>query len=148
MSDFILSNLPWFWLGMAIIFVLIEVFTTSLTTIWAAISAFVMIFLSMTKVDFKWQFLIFPILTFLLLIFTRPFAVKKLKAKIDKNDVNSIVGQNVTIVSDLNSSEKIEGKTQNGVIWTILADKNQNLETGNVCKITEVIGNSLKVEKE
>ena len=105
MISFIYSNLPWFWLGLTIIFILIEAFTFSLTTIWAALSSLVMIFLSLTKINFKWQILIFAILTILFLIFTRPFMLKKLKVKNGQNTVNPLVGQEVVITKDNSTFE-------------------------------------------
>ncbi len=142
MSGFIYSNLPWFWLCLTIIFIVIEVFTFSLTTIWAALSSLVMIFLSLTKINFKWQILIFAVLTILFLIFTRPFILKKLKIKNGQNTVNSLVGQEVVIV---NEGTKLEGKTQNGVIWTVLPFDNQQLHKNDICIVKEVSGNILKL---
>lgn len=142
MISFIYSNLPWFWLGVTIIFILIEAFTFSLTTIWAALSSLVMIFLSLTKINFKWQILIFAILTILFLIFTRPFMLKKLKVKNGQNTVNPLVGQEVVITND---NSTFEGKTQNGVIWTVLPYENQELHKNDICIVKEVSGNILKV---
>ncbi len=142
MSGFFYSNLPWFWLCLTIIFIVIEVFTFSLTTIWAALSSLVMIFLSLTKINFKWQILIFAVLTILFLIFTRPFILKKLKIKNGQNTVNSLVGQEVVIV---NEGTKLEGKTQNGVIWTVLPFDNQQLHKNDICIVKEVSGNILKL---
>ena len=48
MTNFILSNLPWFWLIMLVVFVVIEAFTMSLTTIWAALSSLPLIFIAKT----------------------------------------------------------------------------------------------------
>ena len=50
---------PWFWLVLLLAFVAIEIFTFQLTTIWCAIAALPMIFISLTKMDMVWQLLIF-----------------------------------------------------------------------------------------
>ena len=42
------DNLPWVWVAVTIICVVIESLTLSLTTIWFGISAFVMVFLAFT----------------------------------------------------------------------------------------------------
>ena len=88
MTNFILSFLPWIWLTLLIIFVVIEAFTMSLTTIWPAIASLPLIFIAKTGLPFKWQLLIFVLLTLVLVIFTRPFAVKKLKIGNNKTNVN------------------------------------------------------------
>ena len=41
----LLDNLPWFWVAVTIICVVIESLTLALTTIWFGISAFLMVFL-------------------------------------------------------------------------------------------------------
>lgn len=146
MIEFFYSNLPWFWLILTVFFVVIEVLTFSLTTIWAALSSLVMIFLSLTKLDFKWQILIFALLTIVFLIFTRPFIQKKLKIKNGQDSVNSLIGQKVTIIADLQTASKIEAKTQNGVIWTVLPYENQELHKNDICTISEISGNILKVK--
>ncbi len=146
MIEFFYSNLPWFWLILTVLFVVIEVLTFSLTTIWAALSSLVMIFLSLTKLDFKWQILIFALLTIVFLIFTRPFIQKKLKIKNGQDSVNSLIGQKVTIIADLQTASKIKAKTQNGVIWTVLPYENQELHKNDICTISEISGNILKVK--
>ena len=77
--SFILEYLPWFWLFLVILFTAIEVATFGLATIWFALGALVMLFLSPLPIPFLWQILLFLIISSVLLIFTRPVAVKKLK---------------------------------------------------------------------
>ena len=89
-----------------------------LATIWAAISAFFMIFISRTSIPFKWQLLIFLAITIILIIFTRPFAVKKLKLGKDKMNVNALEGQEVIVTKAIKEFEKGEVKAKNGVFWT------------------------------
>ena len=84
MMNLILNNLPWFWLSMVIIFTVIEVFTAGLTTIWFAIGSVPMIFLSYLPIPFLYQVLLMLVISIVLLIFTRPFAVKKLNANKEK----------------------------------------------------------------
>lgn len=74
---FLMNNLMWFWLGVMLLCVVIEAATFALTTVWGAISAFVMIFVSRTNMPLKWQLILFLVLTIVLVLTTRPFAVKK-----------------------------------------------------------------------
>ena len=109
----------WAWLGAFVIFVIIEAATQALTTIWAALAAFLMIFLSKTNMPIRWQILLFLIITILLIIFTRPFAIKKLKLGRDKMNVNALEGQEILITKKITQFEKGEGKAKNGVIWSV-----------------------------
>ncbi|MGN0728385.1 NfeD family protein [Treponema sp.] len=145
MGDFFFQNMPWLWLFFTIIFLVIEAFTLSLTTIWAAISSLALIFISMARIDIKWQILIFMVFTIILLVSTRSFVLKKLNPHNGVNAVNSIVGQEVTITRKIEDSKKYEGKTQNGVTWTVVADSPEELNTNDICIIEEISGNTLKV---
>ena len=75
------DNLPWVWVAVTIICVVIESLTLSLTTIWFGISAFFMVFLAFSPIPFGFQLFIFVAVALVLLIFTRPIVRKKLNQK-------------------------------------------------------------------
>lgn len=146
---FLMNNLMWFWLGVMLLCVVIEAATFALTTVWGAVSAFVMIFVSRTNMPLKWQLILFLVLTIVLVLTTRPFAVKKLKLGKDKTNVNSMEGQEVLVTKRISRFEKGEVKAKNGVIWSAKnadeQDESDILE-GSVCKIVKVDGNTLSVK--
>jgi membrane protein implicated in regulation of membrane protease activity len=113
MTELFLSNLPWFWVGILIICLVVEAFTMVLTTIWPAIASIPMIFISRTDLPFRWQLLIFVILTIALIIITRPIAIKKLKLGNEKTNADTILGKEVLIVKKLHllKKEKQKDKT-------------------------------------
>lgn len=144
-----MNNLMWFWLGVMLLCVVIEAATFALTTVWGAISAFVMIFVSRTNMPLKWQLILFLVLTIVLVLTTRPFAVKKLKLGKDKTNVNSMEGQEVLVTKRISRFEKGEVKAKNGVIWSAKnADEQDDadISEGSVCKIVKVDGNTLSVK--
>lgn len=146
MYDFIMSNLMWFWLAIMIVCIVIEAITFNLTTVWAAIAAFVMIFLSKTGIDFKWQLLIFLALTIVLIVFTRPFVMKKLKLGKNVTNVNTMEGQEVLVVKAVSKFAKGEAKAVNGVIWSVTSEEGVDIAEGTVCIVTKVDGNTLTVK--
>lgn len=144
-----MNNLMWFWLGVMLLCVVIEAATFALTTVWGAISAFVMIFVSRTNMPLKWQLILFLVLTIVLVLTTRPFAVKKLKLGKDKTNVNSMEGQEVLVTKRISRFEKGEVKAKNGVIWSAKNADEQDgsdIPEGSVCKIVKVDGNTLSVK--
>lgn len=144
-----MNNLMWFWLGVMLLCVVIEAVTFALTTVWGAIAAFVMIFVSRTNMPLKWQLILFLVLTIVLVLTTRPFAVKKLKLGKDKTNVNSMEGQEVLVTKRISWFEKGEVKAKNGVIWSAKnADEQDEADIleGSVCKIVKVDGNTLSVK--
>jgi len=152
MMEFLVSNSPWFWLIVLIVCIIIEAPTMALTTVWGAIAALPMIFIAKTGLAFKWQFLIFAIITVALIIFTRPFALKKLKMGKSKTNVNMMEGEEVQIVKTISKFQKGEAKAKNGVVWTATSENGDTLQKGSIALISAVEGNTLilkaKEEKE
>ncbi len=145
MMNFILSNLMWAWLAAFVFFLIIEAVTQALTTIWASIAALLMIFLSKTNMPVKWQVLLFLIITILLMVFTRPFAIKKLKLGKYKMNVNAMEGQEILITKKISKFEKGEGKAKNGVIWTVTSADGSEIAENSICTVEKVNGNTLEV---
>ncbi len=144
-----LNNLMWFWLAVMVLCLVVEAASFSLTTVWGAISALVMIFLSRTNMPLRWQLILFLVLTIALVLITRPFAMKKLKLGKNTTNVNSMEGQEVLVVKRISKFEKGEVKAKNGVVWSAKnADENSDSEIpeGSVCVIEKVDGNTLSVK--
>lgn len=140
--------LPWVWLGILIICIIIEAFTQSLTTIWAAIAAFPLIFLSRTSLSFSWQLLLFLIITVLLIVFTRPFALKHLKMGKYRSNINTLEGAEVLIVKAISKFEIGEAKAKNGVIWNAKSENDEDIAENTICVIVSVNGNTLIVKEK
>lgn len=146
MINFIAMYAPWFWLAVMVLCIVIEALTLGLTTIWAAIAALPMIFVSRTGLGLQWQLLIFVVLTAVLVGFTRPIVVKKLKAGKEKTNVNTLEGEEVLVVKTVSQFSKGEAKTRNGVIWTCQSASGKEIPEGTTCKIVKVEGNTLLID--
>ena len=138
-SQVILNNLPWFWVAVTVICILIETFTMGLTTIWFAIGAAVMIFVSMTHIAFKWQLLLFVVISCALLFSTRPFALKKLQSKKIKTNSDSLIGKKAIVTEKIEPLQKGAIKI-NGIEWTAASANDSVIEKGAECEITDIQG--------
>jgi membrane protein implicated in regulation of membrane protease activity len=147
MIEFIMSNLFWFWLAVFVIMVIIEAMTIALVSIWCGISALIMIFLSRTEMSFKWQLLIFLLISVVLMLFTRPFFVKKLKLGKNKMNTESIEGTKMKVIEPISQFQKGTVKAQNGVVWNAESTDEEPLSSGDICIVKSVKGNTLVVQK-
>jgi len=129
----------WIWVALVIIFALIEVFTLGLTTVWFAIAALVMVFLSFFPIPLTAQILIFLAIAALLLIFTRPVAIKKLKIGREKTNVDSLIGKHALVVKAIGEFERGEAKI-NGQIWSARSEDNNTIAEGAKCEILRIEG--------
>jgi len=136
----------WIWVALVIIFAIIEIFTLGLTTVWFAIAAVIMVFLSFLKIPLTVQILIFLAISALLLIFTRPLAVKKFKIGREKTNVDSLVGKHALVVKTISEFERGEAKI-NGQIWTARSEDSTEITEGSKCEILRIEGVQLIVRK-
>ena len=132
-------SIRWIWVGLTIIFSLIEVFTFGLTTIWFALSALVMVFLSFLDIPVSWQILIFLAISTVLLIFTRPLAIKKFKSGSEKTNVDSLPGKHALVTGKISEFEKGQIKI-NGQFWSAHSEDNSEIEKGKKCIIIRIEG--------
>jgi membrane protein implicated in regulation of membrane protease activity len=131
---------------MVIIFAVIEVITFGLTTVWFAIAALVMVFLSFLKIPLAVQVLIFLAISAVLLIFTRPLAIKKFKMGKEKTNVDSLIGKHVLITKTISEFEKGEVKV-NGLVWAARSENNTDITEGTKCEIVRIEGVQLIVRE-
>ena len=131
-------------MALVIIFALIEVFTLGLTTVWFAIAASIMVFLSFFKIPLSVQILIFLAISAVLLIFTRPVAIKRFKVGREKTNVDSLIGKRVLVTKTISEFEKGEVKI-NGLIWAARSEQNTEIVEGTKCEVLRIEGVQLIV---
>lgn len=139
MKTWLLSNLPWIWFIVGIICAAIEFVLPGLTTIWFGAGALVMVLLSFLPIPLAIQILIWLIISTILLIFTRPFAVKKLNANKEKTNVSALIGNIAIVTKTITKFEKGEIKVE-GITWTAKTNDDTPLAAGSECKIVNIEG--------
>jgi len=137
--DFGFVSIRWIWVALTIIFSLIEIFTLGLTTVWFALAALVLVFLSFLPIPLVYQIIIFLAISAVLLIFTRPVAVKKLKAGREKTNVDSLVGKHALVTKQIGEFDRGEVKL-NGQIWTAHSDDGSVINEGTKCEVVRIEG--------
>ena len=80
------------WLGLMILFIVMEIATVGLTAIWLAGGALAALIVSVAGPGIEWQILAFIIVSFLLLVFTRPFAKKYINSHHEKTNYEELIG--------------------------------------------------------
>jgi membrane protein implicated in regulation of membrane protease activity len=139
LTSFGFVSVHWIWVALLILFALIEACTLGLTTVWFTLSALVMVFLSFLNIPFPVQVLIFLGISALLLVFTRPLAVKKLKIGRLKTNVDSLAGQHALVIKKISEFEKGEVKIA-GQIWTARSEDGSEIAKGVKCEVLRIEG--------
>ena len=107
-----------YWLLLSIVLIVIELFTMSLTTIWFAGGAIITFFASLLGVSLQIQWVIFIIISLILLLLTRPVAMKIVKGKTTKTNVDAIIGTHALVTKTIDNEKSTGAVRVNGQIWT------------------------------
>ena len=134
------------WLVLMIILLLIEIPTVGLTTIWGVIGAFVAMLLSMIGLPIVAQFIVFFVVTALLLCYTRPWALKHLNNKVTKTNKDKLIGKIIKVTETIDNINQTGSGNVNDVSWTLRAKGNSVIPAGSLVKVLEISGVKLIVE--
>lgn len=123
-----------YWLLLIIILLVIEIITLGLTTIWFAGGALAAFILCLLDLHWKVQWTAFISVSFLLLIFTRPLAVKRLNNKTQRTNVDSLAGSLAVVTETIDNDKGTGSVSVNGQIWTA-----RSVRTGEVFRSDEKV---------
>lgn len=134
------------WLVLMILCAVVEGLTASLTTIWFAVGAFVMIFLSFLPISIFVQLILFVLISVSALIFTRPFLKKVLYVKRTPTNSDSLIGKTALVVEEVRAFEKGAVKVD-GKVWSAKLDATDEsvLQKDSYCVIKAIEGVTLVV---
>lgn len=134
------------WIAIAVLFAAIEAFTLGITTIWFSLGAVAAVFISTAGGSVLLQIIVFLAVSVLLLYFTRPIAVKKLKIGSVKTNVDTLPGQTALVLEDIGAYSTGQVKAQ-GQVWTAIVEGNAvSVKQGETVTILRVEGVKLVVE--
>lgn len=102
------------WLGLFIILIVIEIITVGLTTIWFAGGSLAAMLAALLGAGAPVQILVFLAVSCVLLIFTRPWAVKHLNRKRVKTNYESEIGKVIKLTETVNNLDQTGKSTVNG----------------------------------
>lgn len=94
---------PITWLILLAVLLVIEAITTGLTTVWFAGGALVAAVASNFGAGLVAQLVLFLGVSLILLIFTRPLAVRYMSRGMEKTNVNSLEGKKAVVTQEINN---------------------------------------------
>lgn len=138
-----------FWLVLLILFIVIEVATLGLTTIWFAGGALAAIFVALLGAPIWLQVVFFFAISLLLLLFTRPVAVRYFNRNRVRTNVESMIGRQAIVTSEIDNIQGIGQATVGGQEWSARSrDDKVRIAVGTVVNIVAINGVKLIVETD
>ncbi len=128
------------WLIIFAACLLIEIITLGLTTIWACGGALIAMIIAFFSGSLALQVVAFLIVTTILFFTTRPLAKKHMDNKLEKTNVESLIGKHVIVSADIDNL-KSQGQVMiGGVEWTARSKNGDTIESGTEVVINEISG--------
>jgi|GEM_PF-47624 len=107
-----------FWLAATVVFVLVELMTVGLTSIWFAAGSFVAFIIALLGGNVVVQGIAFILVSVVLLALTKPWAGKYINSRTVKTNVDSLVGERAVLTEDADSMKQTGKAVVNGQEWT------------------------------
>lgn len=141
-------NMTVAWLAILVILVVIELFTMGLTTIWFAGGALAAALISIIGLPVSLQIFVFLVVSVVMLYFTRPVAIKYFNRDRVRTNIESMVGRQAIVISEINNVEGVGQVNTGGMEWSARSSYNNViLPVGAVVTVLGVDGVKLIVEE-
>lgn len=136
------------WLLILIVMIGIEIATMGLTTIWFAGGAVIAFILSLLGVNFKIQLVVFLVVSILLLVLTRPLAMKHLNSKRTKTNIDDLTGKSGIVLKEIDNAKEQGQIMLNGIEWTARSRDNDIIPADTEVEVVEIKGVKAIVRKK
>ena len=133
---------PLIWLGILALLLVVEAITAGLTTIWFAGGALVAAIACYAGANLTVQILLFLCVSLVLLIFTRPLAMKYFNKETIQTNANSLIGKKAVVIQAQTGQVRI-----NDIEWTARSADDEKIGEGTVVTIEEIRGVKLIVKQ-
>ncbi len=144
-----MSGMVVLWLVILIVAICVEVATMGLSSIWFAGGALVAVIAAALSFPVWLQIVLFLIVSTVLLVFTRPIAVKYFNKDRVRTNVESMIGRQAIVVSEIDNLQGIGQVTVGGQEWSARSeDDKKRLAVGAVVEVVAVNGVKLIVRED
>lgn len=144
--EFLMSNLWAMWIAVGVFFLIVELCTTALVSIWFVPAAIITCLLSLVIKSAFWQITIFILLSAIFMVVFRKLYKKYIKKPVDEVDQNEkLLGKIVTITD---TTDGINGRVRMGdIYWKAITENGETLSQNEKAVIKSVQGTTLVVTK-
>lgn len=133
------------WLVLIAVFIIIEIATLGLTTIWFAGGALVAFLAGLCGANEAIQIVLFFVVSIALLFCVRPSACKKFNSKRIKTNVESFVGMEGKVLERIDNFNQKGNVLLDGKEWTARSIDDTIIEAGEKVYVVKISGVKLFV---
>lgn len=142
-----MEHMEWLWLGAFVFFAAMELISFGLTSIWFAVGALAACVAYLLGGGWAVQIITFIVVTVIVLILVRPYAIKYINNRAEKTNVEAMIGKTAKVVKTIDNIAATGMVSIDGVEWTARSAKDEVIEEGTLVKVSAVEGVKVIVEK-
>ena len=143
-----MEYMSWVWLGAFILFVAIELITLGLTSVWFAVGALAACVVWLLGGGFIAQLLAFAVVTVLVLLLIRPYAIRYINGRTEKTNVDALIGKTAKVVAAIDNVNGAGMVVVDGVSWTARNVNDEVIEKDRLVTVAAVEGVKLIVQAQ
>lgn len=136
------------WLAVIILTIIIEIITVGLTAIWLTGGGIAALVVCLLGGHWGLQLAVFFVVTFILIYFTRPWALKYIESRKTATNYEEVIGKTVRIIEDVDNVKETGKAIYNGMEWTARAKEDtEKFSMDEQARVVGVQGVKLILEK-
>ena len=141
-------TMPAVWIGLIVIFLVIEGLTAGLVTIWFAVGALAALIAAMFHAPLWLQLVWFFVISIAAFAVTRPLVKKYVNGRTQPTNADMLIGQECLVTEDIDNLTGRGAVTVGGKVWTARSADGQPVETGSIVTVLRIEGVKLIVSAE
>ena len=144
-----MENLIWLWIGVIVLALVVEMSTEQLVAIWFVPGAFITAILSLLKLGFVWQLLIFVMLAVAGVVLSRVFLAGKASSADTRTNIEALIGERCVVTERVDNFAECGKVKIKGQYWTARGtEKNDVFEVGEALEVVSIEGVKLICKKQ
>lgn len=128
------------WLVFAVLFLVLELATVTLVSIWFVAGAIAALIASLLGASFGVQIGVFVLVSAVLLIFTMPVVKRLLKKDSVPTNADRVVGKEGIVTEEINETEGSGKIKVMGSVWSARSNDGSIIPEGETVEVTEISG--------
>lgn len=145
------GNIDWLivlWLVVVVVFLMVELMTVTLTSIWFAAGGLIALFVAMAGGGFVLQMLAFLVGSFAMFFATKPWADKVINSKKVSTNADRAVGEEVRVLERISNLDQTGRVVVHGQDWMARTEDDNNIiEQGELVRVLRISGVKVIVER-
>lgn len=138
-----------YWLVLFVVLLIIEIITMGLTTIWFAGGALAAFLAGIIGFGLAVQVIVFLAVSVLLLVLTRPIAIKYFNQERQKTNAERLIGEKALVLEDIDTLKAVGKVIIGGQEWSAKTDEpDGKIRKDTIVEVEGIQGVKLIVSKK